>query len=79
LEEIRENGRTYSVKAGTATTGRIRDTPYEGAESCHHKREKEIHLIREQVAATIGGKEIHLMGEQSAATIKERYTSWGSR
>jgi hypothetical protein len=42
-------------------------------------REKEIHLIGEQVAAIIGRKKIYLMGEQSAATIRGRYTSWESR
>jgi hypothetical protein len=57
LGEIEENKRTYPVEAGTATTGGMRDTPYGGAESCHHKREREIHLMREQVAATISERE----------------------
>jgi hypothetical protein len=63
LKEIKENERTYPVKAGTATTDKMRDTSYERAESCHHKREREIHLIREQVTATISEREeIHHEG-----------------
>jgi len=57
LKEIGENERTYPVEAGTATTGRMRDTSYGGAESCHHKREREIHLMGEQVTATISERE----------------------
>jgi hypothetical protein len=57
LKEIGENERTYPVEAGTAIIGRMRDTSYGGAESCHHKKEREIHLMREQVAATISERE----------------------
>jgi hypothetical protein len=63
LEKIEENERTYPVKAGTAITGRMRDTSYGGAESCHHKREREIHLMGEQVTTTISEREeIHHEG-----------------
>jgi hypothetical protein len=63
IGEIKGNKRTYPVKVGTAITGKIRDTSYRGAESYHHKREREIHLIREQVAATISEREkIHYRG-----------------
>jgi hypothetical protein len=57
MGEIRGNKRTYPVEAGTAIIGKIRDISYGGAESYHHKREREIHLIKEQVAATISKKE----------------------
>jgi hypothetical protein len=70
LGEIGENKRIYPVGAGTATTGRIRDTSYGGAGSCHHKIEEEIYPMGEQVATTIGRREIHRIGEQSAITIK---------
>jgi hypothetical protein len=65
MGEIRGNKRTYPVEAGTAITGRMGDTSYGGAESCHHKREREIHLMGEQVAATISEREeIHHGGAE---------------
>jgi hypothetical protein len=65
MGEIKENKKTYSVKAGTAITGKIRDTSYEGAESCHHKKEREIHFMGEQVAAIINKREeIHHEGAE---------------
>jgi hypothetical protein len=81
LGEIGENRRTYSVEAGTATTGRMRDTPYGGAESYHHKREREIHLMGEQVAATMSEREeIHHGGAGSRHHERETdMPSWGSR
>jgi hypothetical protein len=57
MREIKENKRIYLIKADTATTGKIKEIFYGGAESCHHKKEREIHLIKEQVAAIISERE----------------------
>jgi hypothetical protein len=57
MGEIKGNKWTYSVEVSTATIGRIKDTFYGGAESYHHKREREIHLMGEQVATIISKKE----------------------
>jgi hypothetical protein len=57
LKEIKKNKKTYSVEAGTTIIGKMRDTLYERTESYHHKREREIHFIREQIAAIISKRE----------------------
>jgi hypothetical protein len=57
MEEIKENKKTYFIKAGTAIIGKIKDTFYEEIKSYYYKREREIYFIREQVAAIINKKE----------------------
>jgi hypothetical protein len=81
MGEIRGNKRIYPVEAGTATIGRIRDTLYGGAESCHHKREREIHLMGEQVTTTISEREeIHHRGAGNCYHERETdIPSWRSR
>jgi hypothetical protein len=57
MKKIKKNKKTYFIKVDTTIIGKIKNIFYKGIESYHHKREREIHFMREQVTTIISERE----------------------